>query len=54
MNVPRYRVSLEGGFLAVMSAVDNERGLACVKTYSAGADGVSFIVVLFARGEDVR
>jgi alanine dehydrogenase len=49
--VPRYRVGLEGGFLAVMSAVDNERGLACVKTYSAGADGVRFVVVLFERGE---
>jgi ornithine cyclodeaminase/alanine dehydrogenase-like protein (mu-crystallin family) len=50
-NVPRYRVRLEGGTLAVMSAVDNERGLACVKTYSAGADGVRFVVVLFGRGE---
>jgi ornithine cyclodeaminase/alanine dehydrogenase-like protein (mu-crystallin family) len=50
-NVPRYRVGLEGGFLAVMSAVDNERGLACVKTYSAGADGIRFVVVLFERGE---
>ena len=27
------------GFLAVMSAVDKERGLACVKQYAAGADG---------------
>jgi ornithine cyclodeaminase/alanine dehydrogenase-like protein (mu-crystallin family) len=50
-NVPRYRVRLEGGFLAVMSAADNERGLACVKTYSAGADGIRFVVVLFERGE---
>ncbi|MGE5273647.1 MAG: ornithine cyclodeaminase family protein [Verrucomicrobiota bacterium] len=50
-NVPRYRVRLEGGFLAVMSAVDDERGLACVKTYSAGADGIRFVVVLFERGE---
>ena len=38
-NVPRYRQALEDGFLAVMSAVDKERGLACVKTYSAGAKG---------------
>jgi ornithine cyclodeaminase/alanine dehydrogenase-like protein (mu-crystallin family) len=51
VNVPRYRVALEGGFLAVMSAVDNDRALACVKTYSAGGDGVSFVVVLFERGE---
>lgn len=50
-NVPRYRVGLEGGFLAVMSAVDKERGLACVKAYSAGADGIRFVVVLFERGE---
>jgi ornithine cyclodeaminase/alanine dehydrogenase-like protein (mu-crystallin family) len=49
-NVPRYRVALEGGFLAVMSAVDNERGLACAKTYSGGAEGVRFVVVLFERG----
>lgn len=49
-NVPRYRVAVEGGFLAVMSAVDNERRLACVKTYSAGADGVRFVVVLFEEG----
>jgi len=35
----------------VMSAVDNERGLACVKTYSGGSEGVRFVVVLFERGE---
>jgi len=34
-----------------MSAVDNERGLACVKTYSGGSEGVRFVVVLFERGE---
>jgi ornithine cyclodeaminase/alanine dehydrogenase-like protein (mu-crystallin family) len=34
-----------------MSAVDNERGLACVKTYSGGPEGVHFVVVLFERGE---
>jgi ornithine cyclodeaminase/alanine dehydrogenase-like protein (mu-crystallin family) len=34
-----------------MSAVDNERGLACVKTYSGGPEGVQFVVVLFERGE---
>ena len=50
-NVPRYRVRLERGFLAVMSAADTERGLACVKTYSAGAEGIRFVVVLFERGE---
>jgi alanine dehydrogenase len=50
-NVPRYRLGLEDGFLAVMSAVDRERGLACVKTYSAGAAGIRFVVVLFEHGE---
>jgi alanine dehydrogenase len=50
-NVPRYRVGLENGFLAVMSAVDRSRGLACVKIYAGSADGISFIVVLFEEGE---
>ena len=50
VNVPRYRVGLENGFLAVMSAVDRSRGLACVKTYAGAADGVSFVVVLFDGG----
>jgi alanine dehydrogenase len=52
-NVPRYRVRLEGGVLAVMSAVDRERGLACVKTYAVTPDGVSFRVVLF-EGPETR
>ena len=46
-NVPRYRVRLEDGALAVMSAVDRERNLACVKTYVATGEGVTFVVVLF-------
>jgi ornithine cyclodeaminase/alanine dehydrogenase-like protein (mu-crystallin family) len=50
-NVPRYRRGLDPGFLAVMAAVDKERGLACVKQYAAGADAVSFVVVLFEHGE---
>ncbi len=50
-NVPRYRVRLEHGALAVMSAVDRERGLACVKTYAATADAAAFVVVLFEGGE---
>ena len=44
---------LDGGALAVMSAVDRERGLACVKTYAATGDGASFVVVLF-EGHDVK
>jgi alanine dehydrogenase len=50
-NVPRYRVRLDGGALAVMSAVDRDRDLACVKTYAATAEGASFVVVLFEGGE---
>jgi len=46
-NVPRYRVRLEDGALAVMSAVDRERNLACVKAYVATGEGVTFVVVLF-------
>ncbi len=52
-NVPRYRVRLEGGVLAVMSAVDRERGLACVKTYAVTPDGIAFVVVLF-EGPEMR
>jgi ornithine cyclodeaminase/alanine dehydrogenase-like protein (mu-crystallin family) len=50
-NRPRYRVPQEGGFLAVMSAVDSERGLACVKSYQGLGETVSFAVVLFDHGE---
>jgi ornithine cyclodeaminase/alanine dehydrogenase-like protein (mu-crystallin family) len=51
-NVPRYRVRLgDGGALAVMSAADRERKLACVKTYAATPEGASFVVVLFEGGE---
>jgi ornithine cyclodeaminase/alanine dehydrogenase-like protein (mu-crystallin family) len=50
-NVPRYRVRLDGGALAVMSAVDRGRGLACVKTYAAREEGASFVVVLFDGSE---
>jgi alanine dehydrogenase len=47
-NKPRYRVLLEGGRLAVMSASDLELGYAGVKSYSAfGYDDVRFVVTLF-------
>jgi alanine dehydrogenase len=46
-NVPRQRTRFEGGFLAVMWAVDRELGLAGVKTYAAGHEGASFVVLLF-------
>jgi len=41
----------DGGALAVMSAVDRERKLSCVKTYAATPEGSSFVVVLFEGGE---
>ena len=46
-NVPRQRTRCEGGFLAVMWAVDRELGLAGLKSYAASAEGVSFVVLLF-------
>jgi alanine dehydrogenase len=47
-NRPRYRVRLDGGILAVMSAADLELGYAGVKTYAAfGYEDVRFVVVLF-------
>lgn len=50
VNRPRYRLAQDGGFLAVMSAVDAERGLACVKAYQGVAEGIAFTVLLFERG----
>ena len=35
-NVPRQRSRFDGGFLAVMWAVDRELGLAGLKCYAAG------------------
>ena len=46
-NVPRQRTRWEGGFLAVMWAVDRELGLAGLKTYAAGHEDANFVVVLF-------
>jgi ornithine cyclodeaminase/alanine dehydrogenase-like protein (mu-crystallin family) len=47
VNVPRQRTRWDGGFLAVMWAVDTGLGLAGLKTYAAGGEGASFVVVLF-------
>lgn len=47
-NRPRYRQRFEGGALAVMSAVDNELGLAGLKSYIATAHGTAFVVCLFS------
>ena len=46
-NVPRRRTRWDDGFLAVMWAVDRELGLAGLKTYAAGTQQASFVVVLF-------
>jgi ornithine cyclodeaminase/alanine dehydrogenase-like protein (mu-crystallin family) len=46
-NVPRRKTRFEGGFFAVMWAVDRELGLAGLKTYAAGHEGASFVVLLF-------
>jgi ornithine cyclodeaminase/alanine dehydrogenase-like protein (mu-crystallin family) len=46
-NVPRRRLRLEGGALAVMYAADLGLGVAGVKTYAAGQGGADFVIVLF-------
>src|ERR687885_2123889 len=47
-NVPRQRLRLEGGILAVMSAVDLALGYGGLKTYAAfGYDDYRFVVLLF-------
>jgi alanine dehydrogenase len=51
-NVPRRRLRLDGGALAVMSAVDLGLGVAGVKTYAAGRGEASFVVVLFDASSD--
>jgi alanine dehydrogenase len=46
-NVPRQRTRLDEGQLAVMWAVDRELGLGGLKSYAAGPEGASFVVLLF-------
>jgi ornithine cyclodeaminase/alanine dehydrogenase len=46
-NVPRRRLKLDQGMLAVMSAADLGLGVAGIKTYAAGQGGASFVVLLF-------
>jgi alanine dehydrogenase len=46
-NRPRYRVRLDDGTMAVMSAADLELGYAGAKVYAAFADGARFVVPLF-------
>jgi ornithine cyclodeaminase/alanine dehydrogenase len=52
-NRPRERVPHDGGYLAVMSAVDRELGYAGVKSYIVAAGRAFFVVTLFdlASGE---
>ena len=52
-NLPRHRLRMETGVLAVMGAADSELELAGSKTYLASPDGASFVVSLFAGGETV-
>ncbi len=51
-NVPRRRLRLDGGALAVMSASDLGLGIAGVKTYAAGRGGASFVLALFDAETD--
>ncbi len=46
-NLPRSRLSLEGGAFAVMAAVDRELGFAGVKSYAWLPEGTPFVVCLF-------
>jgi alanine dehydrogenase len=52
-NRPRTRLPVEGGMFALMSAVDNELGLAGLKSYVWVPSGTPFVVALFdvGRGE---
>jgi ornithine cyclodeaminase/alanine dehydrogenase-like protein (mu-crystallin family) len=49
-NRPRYRLRLEHGALAVMSAADLELGYAGAKVYAASREGARFVVLLFRSG----
>ena len=51
-NVPRRRLGLDAGMLAVMSAADLGLGIAGVKTYAAGRGGARFVVCLFDATSD--
>ena len=46
-NRPRYRLRLDGGALAVMSASDLELGYAGAKVYAGFRGGARFVVLLF-------
>jgi alanine dehydrogenase len=46
-NRPRYRLAMDEGRLAVMSAADLDLGYAGAKVYAAFRDGARFVVTLF-------
>jgi alanine dehydrogenase len=50
-NMPRRRLRLDDGALAVMAAADRELGVAGSKVYAATRRGVPFVVTLFSDGE---
>jgi len=52
-NMPRRRLRMPEGALAVMAAADAELELAGSKTYLASPEGATFVVSLFAAGETV-
>jgi ornithine cyclodeaminase/alanine dehydrogenase-like protein (mu-crystallin family) len=52
-NMPRRRLRMPDGALAIMAATDSELELAGSKTYLASPDGATFVVSLFASGETV-
>jgi alanine dehydrogenase len=52
-NLPRRRLRMPEGALALMGAADAELGLAGSKTYLASPEGTTFVVSLFSPGETV-
>ncbi len=46
--VPRERLPIGDGYLAVMPAVDGELGVAGLKAYAVAGGGATFAVLLFA------
>ena len=52
-NLPRRRLRMPDGALAVMAATDSELELAGSKTYLASSEGATFVVSLFAAGQTV-
>jgi ornithine cyclodeaminase/alanine dehydrogenase-like protein (mu-crystallin family) len=46
-NLPRKRLTIPGGYLAVMAATDTELGYAGLKSYTATGGRLAFVVCLF-------